>query len=79
VDGLLLDLKQAALTAGVSITNDAAAGTVSWTPVDWSRQLQQLAKTAEALPLDDLFPRIALNEPMSLPDFWNTVAASIRT
>src|ERR1035437_3897792 len=78
VDALLQDLTQAAHSADVSITSHAAAGTASWTPVDWSRQLQQLAKTPEAVPLDQLFPRVALNQPMTLPDFWNTVAASIR-
>ena len=79
VDGILQDLKQAAVSAGVSSTSDAGAGTVRWTPVDWNWQLQQLANPPEALALNQLFPRVALNQPMTLPDFWNTVASSIRT
>jgi hypothetical protein len=79
VDGILQDLKQAAASAGVSSTSDTGAGAVSWTPVDWNWQLQQLANPPEALALNQLFPRVALNQPMTLPDFWNTVASSIRT
>jgi hypothetical protein len=79
VDGILQDLKQAAVSAGVSSTSDAGAGTGRWTPVDWNWELQQLANPPEALALNQLFPRVALNQPMTLPDFWNTVASSIRT
>ena len=76
---LYQDLQSAAVKA--SPDNATAVGTsgVEWTAADWAQQVRQLTSNPDVLPpLDQIFPKVDLQQPMTLVDFWAGAQDSMR-
>jgi hypothetical protein len=76
---LYQDLQSAANKASPDNTTAAGSNGVEWTPADWAQQVRQLTSNPDVLPpLDQIFPQVDLQQPMTLLDFWAGAQDSIR-
>ena len=76
---LYQDLQSAANKASPDNTTAAGSSGVEWTPADWAQQVRQLTSNPDVLPpLDQIFPQVDLQQPMTLLDFWAGAQDSIR-
>jgi hypothetical protein len=76
---LYQDLQSAAVKASPDNATAAGSSGVEWTPADWAQQVRQLTSNPDVLPpLDQIFPQVDLQQPMTLVDFWAGAQDSIR-
>jgi hypothetical protein len=79
LNSLFQDLQSAADKASTDNTTAAGSSSVEWTAADWSQQVRQLTSNPDVLPpLDQMFPKVDLQQPMTLLDFWAGAQDSIR-
>jgi hypothetical protein len=76
---LYQDLQSAAVKASPDNATAAGSSGVEWTPADWAQQVRQLTSNPDVLPsLDQMFPKVDFQQPMTLLDFWAGAQDSIR-
>jgi hypothetical protein len=64
--------------AVVRVSNATDGSGVYSSPIEWAQQLQEVTQKSDVLPpLNQLFPMVALQQPMSLLDFWNSASSSM--